>query len=85
MLHEMLSRIATDYAFERAKKFAKSEFGNFVRHDVAIEAKKQIIFLPYDLKVKASVRSGNWASVPWLGFLIPSLQSPQPKGFMLSI
>jgi len=39
LLHEMLSRIATDYAFERAKKFAKSEFGNFVRHDVAIEAK----------------------------------------------
>jgi hypothetical protein len=35
----MLSRIATDYAFERAKKFAKSEVDNFVRHDVAIEAK----------------------------------------------
>jgi len=52
MLHDALQRLASEYAFQRAKPFAKSVFGNFVRHDIAMEAKRQISFLPYDLKVK---------------------------------
>ena len=71
MLHEMLARLAKEYTYERAKPFAKSEFGDFVRHDVSIEAKKRLIYLPYELKVKASVGAGVWAAVPWLAFFDP--------------
>jgi hypothetical protein len=71
MLHEMLSRLAKEYAYERVKPFANSDFGNFVRHDIAIEAKKRLIFWPYDLNVKASVGAGVWAAVPWLAFFDP--------------
>lgn len=81
MLHEMLARLASDYIYERGKNFAGSEFGNFVRHDIAIAAKKRLIFLPYDLKVKASVGAGNWASVPWLGFFDPLITESATKGF----
>ncbi len=81
MLSELLSRLAIKYAYERAKTFAGSEFGNFVRHDIPIAAKKQLIFLPYDLKVKASVGAGNWASVPWLGFFDPLITESATKGF----
>jgi len=81
MLHDALQRLASEYAFQRAKPFAKSVFGNFVRHDIAMEAKRQISFLPYDLKVKSSVGAGNWASVPWLGFFDPLITESATMGF----
>ncbi len=79
----MLSKLAEQYAYERAKQFAGSEFGNFVRHDIAMEAKKRLIFLPYDLKVKASVGAGNWAAVPWLGFFDPLITTSATSGFYI--
>ncbi|WP_052700866.1 MrcB family domain-containing protein [Loktanella sp. S4079] len=81
MLHQQLSRLALEYASERTKAFAGSEFGSFVRHDIGLTAKKQLVFLPYDLKVKASVGAGNWASVPWLGFFDPLITESATKGF----
>lgn len=81
MLQEMLSRLAREYAYERAKPFANSEFGNFVRRDIAVEAKKRLIFLPYDLSVKASVGAGVWAAVPWLAFFDPLVTTTATKGF----
>lgn len=81
MLHEDLRRLAREYVFERAKPFAGSDFGNFVRHDLAMSAKKQVMFLPYNLRIKASVGSGNWASVPWLGFFDPLITESATKGF----
>lgn len=81
MLHDMLARLAKDYAYERAKPFANSAFGNFVRHDIAIEAKKRLIFLPHDLTVKASVGAGVWAAVPWLAFFDPLVTQSATSGF----
>ncbi len=81
MLHQMLARMAREFVFERAKSFAGSDFGNFVRHDVSIEAKKHLIFLPYALKVKSSVGAGNWAAVPWLAFFDPLVTESATRGF----
>jgi 5-methylcytosine-specific restriction protein A len=81
MLKSYLEKIATDYVFERAKPYSGSEFAGFVRHDVATEAKKRTIFEPYDLKVKASVGAGNWASVPWVAFFDPVITETATKGF----
>ncbi|PJF09011.1 MrcB family domain-containing protein [Pseudorhodobacter sp. MZDSW-24AT] len=83
MLHKGLSRLALEYSYERTKPFAGSEFGNFVRHDLAIEAKKHILFLPYDLKVKASVGAGVWAAVPWLAFFDPLITETATTGFYI--
>ena len=44
MLADYLSRLATEYTHERAKPFAGSKFGDFVRHDIAVEAKKLLTF-----------------------------------------
>ena len=81
MLDRLLARLATQYVFERGKQFAGSEFANFVRHDIAIEAKKRLIFLPYDLTVKASVGQSGWAAVPWLGFFDPLVTNSATKGY----
>lgn len=81
MLAAYLSRIATEYVYERAKPFTESEFAVFVRHDVAIEAKKKISFWPFDLKVKSSVGQGLWASVPWLAFFDPLITESATQGF----
>lgn len=81
MLHEQIARLAREYVFERARRFAGSEFANFVRHDVAVEAKKHLIFLPYDLEVKASVGQSQWASVPWLAFFDPIVTDTATRGF----
>lgn len=81
MLHKLLARVAQEYTFERTKAFSGSEFGNFVRHDLAIEAKKQLTFLPFDLNVKASVGAGVWAAVPWLGFFDPIVTTSATTGF----
>ncbi len=79
MLAEQLSRLATEFTYERAKPFAGSKFGDFVRHDMSIEAKKLLAFSSFDLKVKASVGQGVWASVPWLTFFDPLITAT--KGF----
>ena len=81
MLANQLSRLATEYTFERTKPFTGSKFGDFVRHDLAVEAKKHLIFSPFDLKVKASVGQGVWASVPWLAFFDPLITETATKGF----
>ena len=83
MLHEMLSRVALDYTYERAKPFANNPFGDFVRREIAEEAKKRIIFLPYDLTVKASVGAGVWASIPWLAFFDPLITKSATTGFYI--
>ncbi|MCI5087101.1 MAG: DUF3578 domain-containing protein [Rhodovulum sp.] len=81
MLAEYLARLAMQYVFERAKPFAGSAFANFVRHDIAVEAKKTIALWPYDLTLKASVGQGNWASVPWLAFFHPLITRSATEGF----
>lgn len=81
MLADYLSRLATEYTYERAKPFTGSQFADFVRHDIAIEAKKLLTFWPHDLKVKASVGQGLWASVPWLAFFDPLITETATKGF----
>lgn len=81
MFHEELSRIAVEYTFERGKPFQGSEFGHFVRNDLATKAKQQLIFLPYDLSVKSSVGAGNWAAVPWLAFFDPIITSSATSGY----
>ncbi len=84
MLSDMLSRIAIEYAYERAKPFTDSQFGHFVRRDLAIEARKIISFWPFDIKVKASVGAGNWAAVPWLAFFDPLVTESATKGFYVA-
>jgi len=81
MLAYYLSRLAKEYAYERAKPFNGSKFGDFVRHDIAIEAKKCLLLWPFELKVKASVGQGLWASVPWLAFFDPLITETATKGF----
>ena len=81
MLSNYLTRLATEYTYERTKPFTGSKFGDFVRHDIAIEAKKILTFWPFDLKVKSSVGQGLWASVPWLAFFDPLVTETATKGF----
>jgi len=81
MLADYLSRLATEYTYERAKPFTGSKFGDFVRHEIAAEAKKTLVFWPFDLKVKSSVGQGVWASVPWLAFFDPLITESATQGF----
>lgn len=76
----MLQQVASRYVFERGKPFARSEFGKFVRHDLAKEAKKQVLFQPIEFRVKASVGNGNWAAVPWLAFFDPLITNTATRG-----
>lgn len=81
MLSNYLSRIALEYAYERAKPFIGSDFSHFVRQETVVEAKKLIGLWPFDLKVKASVGQGAWASVPWLAFFDPIITEKATSGF----
>ncbi len=81
MLAAHLSRLANEYTYERVKPFTGSKFGDFVRHDIAIEAKKLLVFWPFEIRVKASVGQGVWASVPWLAFFDPLITETATKGF----
>lgn len=81
MLAKNLSRLATEFAYERGKPFAASQFGDFVRKDIVVEAKRKLIYWPFDLKVKASVGNGNWAAVPWLALFDPLITDSATRGF----
>lgn len=81
MLANFLLRLATQYTRERVKPFTGSPFAEFVRHDIAIEAKKMLTFWPFDLMVKASVGQGVWAAVPWLAYFDPLITDTATRGF----
>lgn len=81
MLSEMLSRIASEYGEERKKPFTGSEFANFITHDLATEAKKQISLWPFDLRLKSSAGNSQWAAVPWLAFFDPLITTSAQHGF----
>jgi len=81
MLAQQLTRVAMEYTYERAKPFKGSNFGEFVRRDIAVEAKKLLTFGPFDLKVKASVGQSKWAAVPWLAFFDPLITETATMGF----
>ncbi|QEE34234.1 DUF3578 domain-containing protein [Octadecabacter sp. SW4] len=83
MLSEMLSRVATEFTYARGKPFKNSAFGNFVRKEIAEEAKKRLIFLPFEMTVKASVGNGNWAAVPWLAFFDPLITTTATRGYYI--
>ena len=77
-----LASAKTENRFEEGpSRGADLKFANFVRHNLAIEAKKQLISWPFDLQVKSSVGAENWASVPWLGFFDPLITTSATKGF----
>nr|WP_319249389.1 DUF3578 domain-containing protein [uncultured Celeribacter sp.] len=80
-LADMLTKVADEYIYEQGKRFEGSPFADFVRKDLVEEVKRQLIFTEYDLKVKASVGAGNWASVPWLAFFDPLITESATKGF----
>lgn len=81
MLAEYLSRLATEYTYARAEAFSGSKFGDFVRRDLALEAKSVVTSWSFDLKVKASAGQGVWAAVPWLAFFDPIITETATKGF----
>ncbi|PLS20301.1 MrcB family domain-containing protein [Neptunicoccus cionae] len=85
MLAANLSRLATEYTYERAKQFTGSTFADFVRHDIAMDAKMALSLWHFDLNVKASVGQGGWASVPWLGFFDPLVTETATQGFYVVI
>lgn len=78
---EMLLRVANEFVYERGKPFKGSAFGDFVRKDLVQEVKRNLVFWPYELKVKASVGAGNWAAVPWLAFFDTLITETATKGF----
>ena len=80
-LHDQITEIAGRYTYEQANPFANSSFGVSVRKDLALTAKRQIMYLPHELIVKASVGAGNWAAVPWLGFFDPLVTMSATQGF----
>lgn len=81
MFADMLSHLAKEHAYKRAKPFSDSQFGHFVRRELVIEARKILSFWPFGLKVKGSVGAGNWAAVPWLAFFDPLITESAAKGF----
>ncbi|MGR3464433.1 MULTISPECIES: MrcB family domain-containing protein [Rhodobacterales] len=81
MLAEYLSHVALQYQHESTKRFSGSSFAAFVRHDIAVEARKHLTFLPFEVRVKASVGQSDWASVPWLAFFDPLVTNTATKGF----
>lgn len=81
MLAQHLFRLASDYVHERNNAFTGSHFAEFVRHDIPMEAKRQLQFEPVDYLVKGSVGQGNWAAVPWLAFLDPLITKTATKEF----
>ena len=76
----IFKKLTKEYVFERSKPFTGSPFGNFVRADLAVEARKRTLFLPFEYKVKASVGQGGWAAVPWLAFFDPIITESATKG-----
>ncbi|MCH1928753.1 DUF3578 domain-containing protein [Shewanella sp. A25] len=78
-LRQLLTDIARGWVKARSESFTGHPIANLLRQDL-IKAIKQTISAPNNYLIKASVGTGNWADVPWLSILNPSITESTQSG-----
>ncbi|MEZ9709133.1 DUF3578 domain-containing protein [Vibrio breoganii] len=78
-LGQLFTRIASGWATAKNEKFSGHPLANLLRKDL-ITAVKSTLNSPGEYLIKASAGAGNWADVPWLSILNPSITESTQSG-----
>jgi len=79
-LKSCLEKILTEWPTENKKPFKDNQLAVFIRENFVNEVQSLTLNEPQDLQVKASAGAGNWASIPWLSILDPSITTSTQDG-----
>jgi len=78
-LREYLQEIMDNYLIEKRNPFAGNALGQTVRNSVPL-AIKQLPFIDEQLQVNGSVGMGNWATIPWIAIMHPTITNSTQRG-----
>ncbi|WP_158775122.1 MrcB family domain-containing protein [Cobetia sp. L2A1] len=78
-LKKVLSEIAGGWVKARNEQFTGHPIAKLLRHDLISEVKKEID-CSSDYLMKSSAGAGNWADVPWLSILNPTITESTQSG-----
>ncbi len=79
-LKNRLEQIAAGWVNATNEKFADHHVANLVRNDLVNDVKQVLGDDHANYIIKSSAGSGNWASVPWLSILDPSITTSTQSG-----
>lgn len=80
MLREVLGRILREWPQATKEPFAQHPIAQMVRQEL-VQAVSALINPPYhNFKVKGSAGAGNWANIPWLAILNPTITTTTESG-----
>lgn len=78
-LRQLLTEIAGGWVQAKKEKFTGHPIANLLRRDL-IQAIENTLPSPTDYLLKASAGAGNWADVPWLSILNPTITESTQSG-----
>lgn len=78
-LKQLLSEIVGGWVNARSERFTGHPLATLLRQDL-ISVIKQELSIPSNYLIKASAGSGNWADVPWLSILNPTITESTQSG-----
>lgn len=79
-IRNLLNDIATNWVRARGEQFTGHPIANLLRQNLKSEVQNILAPLNQEYIVNASAGSGNWASVPWLSILDPSITTTTQSG-----
>lgn len=78
-LRELLIEIADGWVKAKNEQFTGHPIANLLRHNLT-KAIENILPSPSKYLIKASAGAGNWADIPWLSILNPSITGSTQSG-----
>lgn len=78
-LRQLLTEIASGWVQAKNEQFTGHPIANLLRRDL-IQAIESTLSSPTNYLLKASAGAGNWADVPWLSILNPSITESTQSG-----
>ena len=76
----LLSEIAGGWVKAKGEKFTEHPIANLLRQDLIEAVKRELGTRSSNYLIKSSAGAGNWADVPWLSILNPSITKSTQSG-----
>lgn len=80
-IRDCLLRICGEWESARAQPFSNHPLASFIRRDFRDSIESALGEFYPDFLIKGSAGAGNWASVPWLSILDPTITTSTTEGY----
>lgn len=80
MIKQALEKILNEWPVETQRAFRSNQLASYIRSDFADTIRSHVLSRNPHLIVQGSAGAGNWASIPWLAIMDPSITQTTRHG-----